>query len=361
MSIRQRLTLWYGGILLLSVILTAAMMYFELIIEPTWRAADGHPHDPVAEEIAEVIFYCLLPLTTLTVAGGWWLLRKALRPLEKLATTVSQLQAHNLREPLPRTHNGDEVDRLTDALNASHARLEEAFKRIRDFTLNASHELKTPLAVLHGEIEAALGDPETSPRQREVFSSQLDEIQRLGKIVSDLSLLAKADAGQAQLRDEPVNLHELVEDSFADAQILAQPQQIKVHLNPCESISLRGDRHRLRQLLLNLTDNAIKYNRHGGRVGMMLRQLDQRAELVITNTGPGIVPERLPRVFDRFYRGDESHNHDIEGSGLGLSIAQWIVEAHGGTIHITSADETRVTVTLPLADPVSASLNERLS
>lgn len=361
MSIRQRLTLWYGGILLLSVILTAAMMYFELVIEQAWRIAAGRPHDPVAEEIAEVIFYCLLPMTLVTVAGGWWLLRKALRPLENLATTVSQLQAHNLREPLPRTGNGDEVDRLTEALNASHARLEEAFKRIRDFTLNASHELKTPLAVLHGEIEAALGDPETSPRQREVFSSQLDEIQRLSKIVSDLSLLAKADAGQAQLQLEPVALHELVQDSSADAQILAQPRQIKVHLDPCEPTTLRGDRHRLRQLLLNLTDNAIKYNQNGGRVGIILRRRDQRAELVITNTGPGIAPERLPRVFDRFYRSDESHNRDIEGSGLGLSIAQWIVEAHGGTIHIASAGETRVTVTLPLGGPVSASLKERPS
>jgi signal transduction histidine kinase len=353
MTIRQQLTLWYAGILLLSVVLTAGMMYFELIIEPAWRTADGQPSHPVAEEIAEVIFYCLLPLTTLTVVGGWWLLRKALTPLENLAKTVGQLQACNLREPLPRSRNGDEVDRLTEALNASHARLEEAFKRIRDFTLNASHELKTPLALLHGEIEAALGDPETSPHQREVFSSQLDEIQRLGKIVSDLSLLAKADAGQAQLRHEPVNLHELVQDSFADAQILALPRRIKVHLDPCEPATLHGDRHRLRQLLLNLTDNAIKYNEPGGTIGMFLRRLDQRSELVITNTGPGIAPERLPRVFDRFYRGDESHNHDIEGSGLGLSIAQWIVEAHGGTIQITSADETRVTVTLPLGDPAA--------
>lgn len=347
MSIRQRLTLWYGGILLLSVILTAGMMYFELIVEQAWRAADGRPHDPVAEEIAEVIFFCLLPLTALTVVGGSWLLRKALRPLESLATTVDQLQAHNLREPLPRTHNGDEVDRLTEALNASHARLEAAFKRIRDFTLNASHELKTPLALLHAEIEAALTDPEASPRQREMFSSQLGEIQRLGKIVSELALLAKADAGQAQLQFESVPLHELVQDSFGDAQILAQSRQIEVRLDPCEHTTLWGDRHRLRQLLLNLTDNAIKHNQPGGCVRMMLRRLEQRAELVITNTGPGITPERLPRVFDRFYRGDESHNSDLEGSGLGLSIAQWIVEAHGGTIQITSADETRVTVSLP--------------
>ena len=304
----------------------------------------------MVQEIAEVIFLCLIPMTVITVFGGWWLLHKALTPLEELATTVRQLGTHNLREPLPRTGNGDEVDRLTEALNASHARLEKAFERIREFTLNASHELRTPLAVLHGDIEAALTDSDTSPRQRELFSSQLDEIQRLSKIVSDLSLLAKADSGQARLRQEPVNLHDLVEDSFADAQVLGQSRQIQVHLGPCESISLKGDRHRLRQLLLNLTDNAIKHNEPGGTVRMSLRRLDQRAELVITNTGPGIGPTQLPRVFDRFYRGDESHNRDIEGSGLGLSIAQWIVEAHGGKILITSSKETEVMVTLPLGD-----------
>ncbi|MGE3309806.1 MAG: sensor histidine kinase [Limisphaerales bacterium] len=292
-------------------------------------------------------------MTILTVTGGWWLLRKALAPLENLATTVGQLRASNLREPLPRSGTGDEVDRLTEALNTSHAQLEEAFKRIRNFTLNASHELKTPLALLHSEIEAALADPKIGPRQREVFASQLDEIQRLGRIVSDLSLLARADAGQTQLQHEPVLLHELVQDSFADAEILAQPRKIKVQLNPCESTTLRGDRHRLRQLLLNLTDNAIKHNQNGGRVLMALRQLDQQAELVITNTGPGIAPDRLPRVFDRFYRGDESHNGDTEGSGLGLSIVQWIVEAHGGTIQITSAGETKVTVLLPLGHPAA--------
>ncbi len=349
MSIRQRLTLWYGGLLLLSVILTAGMMYFELIIEPAWLAADGQPHDPVAEEIAEVIFFCLLPLTALTVVGGWWLLRKALRPLENLAMTVGQLQAHNLREPLPRSGNGDEVDRLAEALEGSHARLEEAFKRTREFTLNASHELKTPLAVLHGEIETALNDPAATASQRDAFASQLDEIQRLSKIVEGLTLLAKADAGQAQLKRESVTLDELVRDSFADAQILAQSNNLTVTLKPCDLVTLNGDRHRLRQLLLNLTDNAIKYNQPNGRVEMALSRHHDWAELVFTNTGPGIAPERLPLVFDRFYRGDEAHNSDIEGCGLGLSIAQWIAQAHGGEIHINSSNgQTTVRVLFPL-------------
>ena len=139
-------------------------------------------------------------------------------------------------------------------------------------------------------------------------------------------------------------------DNFADAQILAEPHGIKVELETCEEISVRGDRHRLRQLLLNLADNAIKYNQPQGRVTMGLRRADDFAEFTITNTGAGIPAEILPRVFDRFFRGDPAHENTIEGCGLGLSIAQWIVSAHDGTIQIESAPSklTTVTVRLPL-------------
>lgn len=264
--------------------------------------------------------------------------------------TKERLHIHNLQEPLPRTGNGDEVDRLSEVLNATNARLEKAFNQIREFTLHASHELKTPLAILHGEIETALNDPATTVAQREAYASQLDEIQRLSKIVEGLTLLAKADAGQVVLAQEPVRLDELVRDSFADAQILAQPKQISVTLAACDEVMVRGDRHRLRQLLLNLTDNAIKYNQPDGRVDIALKRKDGTAELTIANTGLGIPAPILPRIFDRFYRGDESHNGEVEGCGLGLSIAQWIVKAHGGDIQITSAPErlTTVSVKLPL-------------
>ncbi|HMJ66101.1 MAG TPA: HAMP domain-containing sensor histidine kinase, partial [Candidatus Binatia bacterium] len=187
--------------------------------------------------------------------------------------------------------------------------------------------------------------------QREVFANQLEEIQRLTKIVDGLSILAKADRGQITLNSEPVRLDELVRDSFVDAQILAEPRRVKVQLAACDEIAIRADRHRLRQLLLNLTDNAIKYNETDGHVTMGLRRQNGSAELTITNSGPGIAPEKLPRVFDRFFRGDPAHaNHD-EGAGLGLSIAQWIARAHGGDISITSQPNSQTTVTVHL--PVS--------
>jgi signal transduction histidine kinase len=168
--------------------------------------------------------------------------------------------------------------------------------------------------------------------------------------VDGLTLLAKADAGQIALKPEPLPFDELARDNFADLQILAEPQGIKVELEFCEEISVRGDRHRLRQLLLNLADNAVIYNQPHGRVTMSLRRAENLAEFKIANTGTGIPPEILPRVFDRFFRGDPAHESTIDGCGLGLSIAQWIVSAHNGTIQIESvpSEITIVTVRLPL-------------
>ncbi len=213
--------------------------------------------------------------------------------------------------------------------------------------------MKTPLTILCGEIETTLRDETLPLVERERLLSQLDEVRRLSKIVDGLTLLAKADAGQVAMQFETVRLDELVRDNFADAQILAEPHGIKVALEFCEEISVRGDRHRLRQLLLNLADNAVKYNQSQGNVTMDLRRDGNFAEFKIVNTGQGIPPEILPRVFDRFFRGDPAHSQTVDGCGLGLSIAQWTVSAHNGTIKIESAPAkpTAVTVRLPLEEP----------
>ena len=141
------------------------------------------------------------------------------------------------------------------------------------------------------------------------------------------------------------------EDALDDALILARPHGVQVRLGDCGSLTMLGDRHRLRQLLLNLTDNAVKYNEPGGNVTLALKKADEAAELTITNTGPGIPPEKIGRVFDRFFRVDDSHNNAVEGCGLGLSIAQWIVSAHGGSLRMTSLPKqvTTVTIRLPFA------------
>jgi heavy metal sensor kinase len=328
----------------------AGALHYEWVEQQRRLHEERREPEPAWEEVGEIELLYGVPTALLLLGGAWWLLRRALGPVAELTRAAERIHLDNLRERLPRTNNGDELDRLTEVFNAMMERLEGSFARVREFTLHASHELKTPLTVMRAEIESTLRDEEIASSQRELLVNQLDEIQRLTKIVDGLTLLAKADAGQMVLHFETIEFDELVKENFADSQMLAQPQGISVQLPVCQEISLRGDRHRLRQLLLNLTDNAIKYNQPQGQVVIALRRNAESAELTISNTGPGIVPEKLPRVFDRFYRGDPAHSNEREGCGLGLSIAQWIVQSHGGSMKIESTPSlnTSVTVLLPL-------------
>jgi signal transduction histidine kinase len=354
MTIRTRLALWYAVIFSVSLLVIGVSMYSELVVETRAKIARHHGgtvDDDAGTDITQIILLYGGSAVVVGLLGGWWLTRRALAPVVTLTGAVEKIHENNLGEKIPRSGNGDELDRLTEVFNAMTARLGDSFNRIREFTLHASHELKTPLTILSGEIETALRDESLSSAERERLASQLDEVRRLSKIVDGLTLLAKADAGQVALKLEPLRFDELVRDNFADAQILAEPNGIKVELAACEEISVRGDRHRLRQLLLNLADNAVKYNQPQGRVTMALRRAGDFAEFTIANTGAGIPPDLLPRVFDRFFRGDPAHGSAVDGCGLGLSIAKWIVSAHDGEIRVASvpAKETTVTVKLPLA------------
>jgi len=349
MRIRTHLMLWFAVILLIGLLLITGWTYYEMVVEhpavARVLAAEGHS---AQEEFGEILLYGGVPALIIVVVGGWFLMRQALTPVTKLTHRVENIHADSLGQQLPRSGNGDELDRLAEVFNSMMKRLDNSFTHIREFTLNASHELKTPLTIMRGEIETRLGDSSTTPADREFFASQLDEIARLTKIVDALTLLARADAGQLALARKPVRLDELVRDSFADAQFLAQPGHIHVELPRCDEATVQGDRHRLKQLLLNLTDNAIKYNQPDGRVTMRLIRDNGSVELTITNTGQGIPPEKLSRVFERFYRGDPAHNSAIEGCGLGLSIAERIVKAHGGTIQLDSEPAMLTTVTIKL-------------
>ncbi len=360
MTIRTRLTLWYAGVLCISVLVIGGVAYNEFVLEKhrEQRAAKQHSkqartevQEEETEDLLDILLWYVLPAAVIALGGGWLITRKALAPVAALTAAAGRINERNLGEALPRTGNGDELDRLTEVFNDMTARLNGSFLRIREFTLHASHELKTPLTVLHGELEAALQDIDLPPAHRERSQTQLDEVQRLAKIVDGLTLLTKADAGQVSLAREPVRLDDLVRDALDDALILARPHGVSVHLGDCDALTIPGDRHRLRQLLLNLTDNAVKYNEPGGTVNLALKKTENTAELSMSNTGPGIPPEKLDRVFDRFFRVDDSHNNAVEGCGLGLSIAQWIVSAHGGSLRMTSLPKqaTTVTIRLPFA------------
>ncbi len=348
MTIRCRLTLWYAGVLAVSLLLISWAVYAEFA-EQYHRHHHTSGESPL-DEIGEIVMSVGLPAMVLGVAAGWWMTRRALKPIANLTKAAKEIDERTLGRLLPRSNNGDELDELAAVLNAMQTRLNEAFRQIREFTLHASHELKTPLTVMYGESETALRDEDLPPAERERHLSQLDELRRLSKIVDGLTLLTRADSGQLNLKMEPLRLDELARDLHGDAVILAEPMAVSVELAACEPLAVMGNAHRLRQLFLNLADNAVKYNKPGGRIVMSLRPSGRVAEFVITNTGPGIRADILPRVFDRFFRGDPAHGNDVEGCGLGLSIAQWIASAHGGAIRIESvpSDVTTVTLHLPL-------------
>lgn len=350
MKIRTRLTCWFAAVLTVSLLVMSVGTFVE-ISEQLRKSHRHSADDRAAQETLEMICEAGLPAVLLGLLGGWWLVRRALAPVADLTQAVEKIHDRNLSARLPRSGNGDELDRLTEVFNAMTARLDGSFQHIREFTLHASHELKTPLTILRGELETALHEEQGNPGQKERLASQIDEIERLTKIVDALTLLTKADAGQIALKRELVRLDELVRESFADAKILAQPHGIEARLDHCDEVTVTGDRHRLRQLLLNLTDNAVKYNQPGGTVKFSLQRDGNAAALQISNTGPGLAPDLQARVFERFFRGDASHNNAVEGCGLGLSIAQWIVSAHGGKIDFASAPRqlTTVLVRLPLA------------
>jgi len=320
MSIRVRLTLWFAGILFPSLLAMSVVSYYELVAEPRDQAArgagakkeEGNDENGVSE-VMEILAWCGVPSLVIGLGGGWWLMRQAMAPVAALTQAVERINEQNLRDRLPRSGNGDELDRLTEVFNAMTERLNQSFVRIRDFTLHASHELKTPLTVIHGELETALEDATLTPSGRERLLSELDEVQRLTKIVEGLTLLTKAGTGQIILAHDPVRLDELFREACADAQSLARPHDIQVRMTECGPLTVSGDRHRLRQLLLNLTDNAIKHNRPEGAVTLQLRQAADVAEVTVVNTGKGIPPEILPRIFDPFFRCDPSHCNTDEG------------------------------------------------
>ncbi len=330
--------------------LIVATVYYEVFVEhPILRERmEGYRETP-AEELSEALVFAVIPVAIIAFVGGIFLIRRALSPITRLAHAVEQIHAENLQIQLPRTGERDELDRLTEVFNAMTARLDDSFQRVREFTLHASHELKTPLTIMRAELETALRDEPLSEAERQRSSNLLEELQRLTQIVDGLNFLTRADAGLIEFERTPVRFDELAEEACVDARVLAEHQRIVVQAEEFTPVTVMGDRRRLRQLLLILSDNAIKYNCPDGEVRIALLPGESDVLLRITNTGPGIPRELLQRVFDRFFRGDASHNKEIEGCGLGLSIARRIVEAHSGDIRIESqvGQQTTVTVRLP--------------
>lgn len=352
MTLRRRILLFYSVTLSLSLVLVGFWSWFEfeeqqrVVIDGGVKAA---LRESPLREAMEIILLGGLPALLIGILGGGLLMRHALRPIRELTEVLEKTDATNLAEPVARSGNGDELDRMTAVFNSMKERLGVSFTQAREFTLHASHELKTPLTIMHGTLEQMIGDAFVPDTHRERITSMLEEVQRLSSIVGQLAFLAKADAGQMETAHAPVAVNELVRDLVEDLALLSAAREISVTLEACVPCTVNGDRMRLRQLLLILGDNAVKHNVQRGFIKLHLHCHDGRAIFCITNSGPALPPALRPRVFERFFRGDPSHNGDVEGAGLGLSIAETIAKSHGGslTFEVLPGPQTRITLRLP--------------
>ena len=284
----------------------------------------------------------LIPVIfVLSVAAAYAVLGSIFRPVDHLINEVEAItDGRSLHRRLPAEAAGsDELARLSLTLNAMLTRLETSFAALRRFTADASHELKTPLTVLRADVERAM-DPSTSREERMVaLEESLQETARMSELVNGLLTLARADEGRFDLHRTPVEMEPLVRDVYETAVILGEEAGLTLSLTACENCMVMGDRTRLRQLLLNLITNAIKYTPRGGHVELSVtRRAGDEIAIAVRDTGIGIAATDLPHVFDRFWRADRARSRASErgGFGLGLSISQWIVQAHGGTISVQS-------------------------
>jgi heavy metal sensor kinase len=276
-----------------------------------------------------------LGVLSLGALGGFWIARRSLAPLSHLATRAERITAEQLHERLPVAGESLELDRLAGAFNETFARLEGSFDQLKRFTADVSHELRTPLTALRAVGEVALRGRHDTEGYREVIGSMLEEVDRLTRLTDELLTLARADAGEARLARQDVDLAALARDVAEHLAVLAEEkeQRIVVEAHPA---TVQGDRTVLRQALVNLAVNAVKYSPERTLVRIEAGRRDGAAFLEVADEGPGIAPEHRERLFERFYRVDKSRSREMGGTGLGLALVKWAAEAHGGRVELDS-------------------------
>jgi heavy metal sensor kinase len=363
-SLRSKLALWVAFLLTVELIIfgiASGWIIYQEQLE-AFHEIKGQLASAIVirKEAAELIvdlaraYMTALPVAVLVAAlGVWWITRKALQPLQHVADAAEQIHAKALDQRLPQPSVHDEIGRLVRVLNDAFDRLKQSFEQATRFSSDASHELKTPLTIMRGEIESALRAEADNPRVESLLDGLLEQTQCLSGIAEKLLLLSRADAGALTLRKEAVDFSAMCHDLVEDAEILALRHKITTESEISPGINVCADESHLRRILLNLLDNAIKYNVEGGTVSISLTKSGSLPLFRIANTGPEIPQEHENRIFERFYRADLSRSDDIVGSGLGLSICREIVLAHGGRIWLERPKPGWTAFVFTLADSLN--------
>ena len=321
------------------------------------RVLTGIATSPLVLGPQRMLIAMLLIAPLIIVASvfiGYFLAGHTLKPVDSIVDEVEAItDGRGLHRRLAELRTNDELARLTTTLNAMIGRLETSFATLRRFTADASHELKTPLTILRSGVERAITHPETPPDVLETLEETLVEVNRMAELVDSLLMLARADEGRAPLHLESVDLRDLLGEISETASILGDEALVSVSIGiPQAPVRMAADPSRIRQLLMNLVTNAIKYTPKGGTVGIDCTASNGKVVLQVKDTGVGIAPGQLSHVFDRFWRADPARSRTGQrpGAGLGLAICKWITEAHGGTISVQSSPGrgTTFTIILPL-------------
>jgi heavy metal sensor kinase len=286
-----------------------------------------------------VVLYSAAPAFLILAAlGGYWLNRRALAPVDEITRAAHTIGAQDLSQRLAVPRTKDELQRLADTLNDMLARLEAAFRRVAQFTADASHELRSPVSVMRTSAELALRKTRSEPEYREALSRILGESERVSRLIEQLLLLARADAGPSALPMTRIDLNSTLQTACREAKVLAEAKQLKFSESiPEAPLWVQGDAASLERLFVILLDNAVKYTPAGGQIDVRLGSDDGFAVADVRDTGIGIPAEDVAHIFDRFYRADRARSRESGGTGLGLAIGRWIAEAHRGQIRVESA------------------------
>ena len=302
----------------------------------------GVSEEPLWEEFWDMVSVLVigLPIMVLLIGlAGYAVAGQALQPVEEMAQRARKISAESLNDRLTIQNPGDELGHLGLAFNETLARLEKSFEQLRRFTADASHELRTPLTAIRSVGEVALQNTGDATYYRDIIGSMLEEVNRLTRLVESLLTMSRADAGQIQLQRTIVEVLDLAKESATLLEVLAEEKHQTIVVDGDPSLAVRADRLILRQALINLIDNAVKYSPPGGKIRVYVHAAGGNAIAEVRDNGPGIAPEHAKKIFERFYRIDKARSRAEGGAGLGLSIAQWAVSAHGGKVELKQEAE----------------------